>query len=142
LFARSVVALVAIGWIASAGCVRNSQVGDLRGFGRGWVVAVTPAPDPSLTQAGAAVAVIDATTARGCRPLGYVSGAATRRGIRPANADREQLIASVSREGAVTDARNRAGAHGATAIVVDADETWETGRAVRYLVHGRALRCR
>lgn len=127
--------------LALAGCVRNSDVGDWRGTGRGMVVILDPKPDPALTDAGRGVAVLDDRAAVACHHVGYVTGVTTRRGIRFADQDRAQLVATLSRDGAITDARNHAGANRADAIAIDADETWETGRAVRYLVHARALRC-
>ena len=136
MFARSAILL------ALVGCVRNSEVGDWRGTGRGLIVVLDPKPDPTLTDAGRTVAVVDDRAAAACRHVGYVTGIATRRGIRLADQDRAQLVATLSKDGAVTDARNHAGANHADAIAIDADETWESGRAVRYLVHARALRCR
>ena len=137
MFARSLLLAAAL-----VGCVRNSDVGDWRGTSRGLYVAVEPHPDPSLSDAGRGVAVLDDRAAAACRHVGYVTGVATRRGIRLADQDRAQLVATLSKDGAITDARNHAGANHADAIAIDADETWETGRAVRYLVHARALRCR
>jgi hypothetical protein len=135
LFARSIVL------VALAGCVADSDLGNWRGTGRGLYVAVEPRPDEALTEAGRIVAVVDDRAAAACRHIGYVTGIATRRGIRLADQDRAQLVATLSRDGAISNARNLAAAHQADAIAIDADETWETGRAVRYLVHARALRC-
>ena len=135
MFARSLMLL------ALASCVRTSEVADWRGTGRGLIAVVAPRPDRTLDAAGATVAVLEERDTAGCTLLGYVTGTATRRGIRTADQDRAQLVATTSRTGAIIDARNDAGANHATAIVIDADETWETGRAVRYLVHARALRC-
>ncbi len=128
MFARSLLAL------ALAACAHD----EVRGTG---MIVVEPHPDAALSDAGRTVAVLDDRAAAACRHVGYVTGVATRRGIRLADQDRAQLVATLSRDGAITDARNLAGAHQADAIAIDADETWETGRAVRYLVHARALRC-
>ena len=133
MFARSLLCL------ALVGCAANSEVADWRGTGRGWTMFITPKPDPALTDAGRRVQVVASSA---CRWIGYVTGAATKRGFRLADQDRAQFAASLSRDGAITDARNFAGGAGADAIVLDADETWESGRDVRYLVHGRAFRCR
>ena len=135
--ARSLIVLALLG-----ACVRNSQLADWRGTGQGLSVSFTASPPPSLTDAGRAVAVIDDAAAARCRHVGYVTGVVSRRGIRLADQDRAQLIATMSRDGAITDARNYAGANHADAIAIDADETWENGRYVRYLVHARALSCR
>jgi len=82
LFARNLVLL------ALVGCVRNSEVGDWRGTGRGLIVVLDPKPDPALTDAGRTVAVVDDRAAAACRHVGYVTGIATRRGIRLADQDR------------------------------------------------------
>ena len=142
MFARSLLVATALAAIALAACVRNSEVGDWRGTGRGMIVSLDPRPDPALSEAGRGVTVLDDRAAAACRHIGYVTGISTRRGIRLADQDHAQLVGTVSRDGATTDARNHAGANHADAIVIDADETWESGRAVRYLVHARALRCR
>ena len=139
MFARSGTVALAMLLVA---CVRNSEVGDWRGTGRGMIVGIEAKPDPALTDAGRTVAVLDDRAAAACKHVGYVTGVATRRGIRLADQDRAQLVGTLSRDGAITDARNHAGANHADAIAIDADETWESGRAVRYLVHARALRCR
>jgi hypothetical protein len=137
--ARTIAIVVACG---SAGCVRNSELADLRGVGPGWQAYVKDRAIPQLSPMGAAVAVLDPATAQTCRHLGDVTGVVTRRGLRPAGADRAGLIATLPRDAAIADARNLAAAHHADAIVIDADEAWETGRAIALFVHGRALRCR
>lgn len=122
------------------GCVRNSSVGDVRGVGGGWQLVLKVRPAPALV-AGKGVRVVDAAGAASCRVIGYVTGATARKGIRGADMDRAALAASLDREGAVVDARNLTGAHGGDALVLDAEETVETGREVGLFVHGRALRC-
>lgn len=132
MFARSLL-------LVMVGCAANSQVADWRGMGRGYTVFIEPKPDPALTAAGQRVQVVASTP---CPMIGYVTGVATKRGFRLADQDRAQFAASLSKDGALTDARNHAGGAGADAIVIDADETWESGRAVRLLVHGRVFKCR
>jgi hypothetical protein len=139
LFARSAIAIVVVCSLAG-GCVRNSSVADVRGMGGGWQLTLQVKPPPML-EAGKAVRIVDAGTAATCRVIGYVSGVTARHGIRAADMDRAALVATLSRDAAVTDARNLTGKHGGDAVVFDAEETIETGREVGLLVHGRALRC-
>jgi hypothetical protein len=139
LFARRLMTLALLGALAG-GCVRNSSVADLRGVGGGWQFYLQVKPPPML-EAGKTVRVVDSASASSCRVIGYVSGATARHGIRAADMDRAALVETLSREAAVTDARNLTGTHGGDAVVFDAEETIETGREVGLLVHGRALRC-
>jgi hypothetical protein len=127
--------------VSTVGCVRHNPAADFRGVGRGWVTSARERPDVPLSPAGANVAVLDPAAALHCRHIGDVSGVVSRRGVRPAGADRAGAIATLSRESAIHDARNLAAAHQADAIVIDADELWETGRLLVLFVHGRAVRC-
>lgn len=137
---RSGLLALVLALSVAGGCVRNSTVGDVRGVGGGWQLVLEVRPAPALV-AGKGVRVVDSTRAASCRVIGYVTGAIARKGIRGADMDRAALAASLDRDGAVADARNLTGAHGGDALVLDAEETVETGREVGLFVHGRALRC-
>ena len=150
----------------SAGCLASTEASDatleLRAGSRGylfrpgpWIhsfdgkgralVATVPMTPPTLTDAGARVRVLSSPPVN-CPVAGYVTGLSGLVDGRVLLPDEIVAPASLTREGAVSSARNEAAKRGFAAITVDAHailEYFQIEYEKSYLaVYGRGFLCR
>jgi hypothetical protein len=141
--------VVSLAVALATACVRHTgpEGGRVRGIGAGWE-SEPNVRSSQLTNRGAAVRIVESPSP-GCTHIGYVTGVAKRPRPRPVGLSRAEWEATLPWSEADSDARNLAGAHGASELVIDARETQE--RRSEYegtltfrtylLVHSRAFAC-